>query len=155
MGIMVIGIDPGTVQSGWCLFDGQRVLNSGVESNAGILNLVCSAHTYPLAVEMVASYGMPVGREVFETVRWIGRFQQAYPAPERVQLIYRRDVKLHLCGTVRAKDANVWQALVDKLGPVGTKASPGPLYGVKSHARSAVAVAVLAVHNLEQMKGIA
>jgi len=93
---------------------------------------------------MVASYGMPVGREVFETVRWIGRFQQAWHKPEEVRLIYRRDVKLHLCGSMRAKDPHVWQALIDKLGPVGTKASPGPLYGVKSHARSALAVAVTA-----------
>jgi hypothetical protein len=77
-------------------------------------------------------------------VRWIGRFQQAWRDPEEVRLVYRREVKLHLCGSMKAKDANVWQALIDKLGPVGTKACPGPLYGVKSHARSALAVAVTA-----------
>ncbi len=138
----ILAIDPGTEQSGWCLFNG-TVLGSGVAPNAAILTLP-RATTMTLAIEMVASYGMPVGREVFETVRWIGRFQQAWHAPEEVRLIYRRDVKLHLCGSMRAKDPHVWQALLDKLGPVGTKANPGPLYGVKSHARSALAVAVTA-----------
>ena len=97
-----------------------------------------------LAIEMIASYGMAVGREVFETCVWIGRFKQAYPDPDAVKLVYRKDVKLHLCGSARAKDANIRQALIDKLGPVGTKKAPGPLYGVTSHAWAAVAVAVTA-----------
>ena len=150
---VILAIDPGTTQSGWCEFDG-RVLNSGVLHNAHLLAAVEVYKSCDLAIEMVASYGMPVGREVFETVRWIGRFQQAFYDPEKVQLIYRREVKLHLCGSMKAKDANVWQALIDKLGPVGTKKNPGPLYGVKSHARSAVAVAVLAQHNLVQKSSI-
>ena len=146
---MILAIDPGTAQSGWCVLDGLHVINSGVELNADILarigySVPPDAGIHALAIEMVASYGMPVGREVFETVRWIGRFQQAWRAPEEVRLIYRRDVKLHLCGSMKAKDPHVWQALIDKLGAVGTKAAPGPLYGVKSHARSAVAVAVVA-----------
>lgn len=143
---MILAIDPGTTQSGWCVYDpeGKGVLRSGVWGNKEMLDNIAPGMSATLAIEMVASYGMAVGREVFETVRWIGRFQQAWREPEAVRLIYRRDVKLHLCGSMRAKDTNVWQALIDKLGPVGTKAEPGPLYGVKSHARSAVAVAVTA-----------
>ena len=93
---------------------------------------------------MIASYGMPVGREVFETCVWIGRFQQAWHDPEAVRLVYRRDVKLHLCGSPKAKDGNIRAALIDKLGPVGLKSAPGPLYGVKSHAWAALAAAVTA-----------
>lgn len=149
MGTLRLAIDPGTVQSGWCTFQYGRVLASGVLSNAEILLDLKAGHAADiLAIEMVASYGMPVGKEVFETVRWIGRFQQAWRDPEAVKLIYRRDVKLYLCGNMRAKDPHVWQALIDKLGPVGNKAAPGPLYGVKSHARSAVAVAVTAASML-------
>ena len=157
---MILAIDPGTEQSGWCAYINGRVIESGVEPNWQVLQRVNFRTPYDgirftpsvLAIEMVASYGMPVGREVFETVRWIGRFQQAWCDPEEVMLIYRRDVKLYLCGSMKAKDPNVWQALIDKLGPVGTKAAPGPLYGIKSHARSAVAVAVTAAHFLEIAK---
>lgn len=146
--MLLLAIDPGTVQSGWCTFEAGKVLDSGVWPNENLLRVVNFADTWPqptaLAIEMVASYGMPVGKEVFETVRWIGRFQQAWRDPEAVRLVYRKDVKIHLCGSMKAKDTHIWQALIDKLGPVGTKKEPGPLYGVKSHARSAVAVAVTA-----------
>ena len=100
------------------------------------------------ACEMVASYGMPVGREVFETVLWIGRFWEAFDGD--MEFVYRKDVKMHLCHTTRAKDANVRQALLDKTPStgagatpqIGTKKEPGPLYGIKSHLWSALAVAV-------------
>lgn len=140
---MILAIDPGTTASGYVLFAGGIAADSGVLENDRILEM---ARTWPgpLAVEMIASYGMPVGAEVFETVRWIGRFQQAYHDPDAVRLIFRKDVKLHLCGTPRAKDANIRQALIDKLGAPGTKKNPGPTYGVKSHAWAALAVAVTA-----------
>jgi len=151
---LVLAIDPGTELSGWCVFDGETVAAAGVMSNEELLAYLQRSHFYVngyrLAVEMVASYGMPVGREVFETVRWIGRFQQAWHAPEAVELVYRKDVKMHLCGSPRAKDPNIRQALLDlfprtgggKTPQIGTKAKPGPLYGVSSHAWAALAVAV-------------
>lgn len=152
----ILAIDPGTEQSGWCAFDGEHVIASGVMPNAELLIYLQRQHfginCYRLAIEMVASYGMPVGREVFETVRWIGRFQQAWHAPDEVMLIYRKDIKLQLCGTTKAKDANIRQALLDmfprtgggKTPQIGIKAKPGPLYGVSSHAWAALAVAVVA-----------
>jgi len=95
-----------------------------------------------LAIEMFASMGMVVGREVFETCVWIGRYIECWRDPDAVRLVYRRDVKLHLCGQARAKDKNVSQALKDLLGPQGTKKAPGPTYGVSSHAWAALGVAV-------------
>src|SRR5678809_428964 len=87
------------------------------------------------AIEMIASYGMAVGREVFETCLWIGRFVQA--ARGEHTLVYRRDVKMHLCGNNAARDSNIRQALIDRFGPgkdkaIGRKALPGPLYGVSA-----------------------
>jgi hypothetical protein len=69
---------------------------------------------------------------------------RVFDRPPEVRLVYRKDVKLLLCGSPRAKDANIRQALLDLLGPQGTKAKPGPTYGVKSHAWAALGVAVTA-----------
>lgn len=157
----ILAIDPGTVVSGWVHWRDTHVVESGVMDNRDLM-LKILWNRYPrtmkdpalLAIEWIESFGMPVGREVFETVRWIGRFQQAFDPyaginfegqPDRVEkttLVPRREVKLALCGNVRAKDANIRQALLDRVGAPGTKAKPGPTYGVKSHAWSALAVAV-------------
>ncbi len=147
---MILAIDPGTTESGWVILDGMRVVGAGVCPNADMLGMLRRAADAPdapggvetLAIEMIASYGMSVGREVFETCVWIGRMQQTWRDPESVRLVYRRDVKLHLCGSARAKDANIRAALIDLLGPAGTKKQPGPTFGVKSHAWAALGVAV-------------
>jgi hypothetical protein len=141
---LILAIDPGQSESGWVRFDSGRVIASGVLPNEAMLDSIKNGHDEKLAIEMVASYGMPVGKEVFETVLWIGRMVQAWRNPDAVRLIYRKDVKLHLCGSPRAKDANIRQALIDLLGPPGIKARKGATYGVKSHAWAALAVAVTA-----------
>ncbi|MGX9693809.1 hypothetical protein ACTJNK_25970 [Achromobacter anxifer] len=148
----VLGIDPGPTQTGWCIYlpDAHRVLSCGVAPNTQMLERLQTVSYSRVAMEMIASYGMPVGREVFETCVWIGRFMQALALPESVDLVYRKDVKMHLCGTNKAKDGNVRQAILD-LFPrtgggatpqVGTKAQPGPLYGVSTHAWPALGVAI-------------
>ena len=143
---MIFAIDPGTTHSGWTLFDGGRVIDSGVHPNHDVLTWVKDGQGADvLAIEMIAGMGMTVGQTTFETVRWIGRFQQAWRDPEAVRLVYRRDVKQTLCGSQQAKDKNIRQALIDRVGAQGTKKAPGPTYGVSSHAWSALAVAVTAM----------
>lgn len=154
--VRILALDPGPTQTGFVQYYAGNVQESGVASNAEMLKRVRrladidSSRAFILAVEMIASYGMPVGREVFETCVWIGRFVQSWHSPEDSKLVYRKDVKMHLCGTPRAKDGNVRQALID-LYPatgggatpqIGTKAKPGPLYGVSTHAWPALGVAV-------------
>jgi len=137
----ILAVDPGTTESGWCLFEDGKVLDSGVYVNEVMIEQIKLSFMYDLlAIEMIASYGMPVGKEVFETCVWIGRFVQC--SRTKHQMVYRKDVKLNLCGTPRAKDPHIRQAIIDKLGPVGTMKNKGPLYGVKSHAWAAVAVAL-------------
>jgi hypothetical protein len=159
-GDVILAIDPGTDQSGWAVFDGERVDDCGVMDNVDLLNNLRSMpdNGQKLAIEMIASYGMAVGREVFETCVWIGRFQQAWHSPDAVRLVYRKDVKLHLCGTTKAKDPNVRQAIIDlfprtgggKTPQIGTKKAPGPLFGVSSHAWPALAVAITAANQKEK-----
>jgi hypothetical protein len=158
---IILAIDPGPEQSAWlCLLNGQPA-QWGIYDNARMLTeiLVRPRPHATLAIEMIASYGMPVGAETFETCLWIGRFQQRWldtaktPALSPVRLVYRRDVRMHLCDDGRkAKDAHVRQALIDRYGPgkakaIGLKKTPGPLYGISSHVWSALAVAVTVADN--------
>lgn len=149
--VTMLAIDPGTAHSGWAWMRGGRLEASGVLPNNDVIaNLRYAWRSADsVAIEMIASYGMAVGAEVFETCVWIGRMVQV-AGPERVRLVYRKDVKMHLCGTPRAKDANIRQALIDLYGgkaeAIGTCKKQGPLYGVKSHAWAALAVAVTAAN---------
>jgi hypothetical protein len=113
---------------------------------------------------MVASYGMAVGKEVFETCVWIGRYAQladVYATTIPCDLVYRRDVKLHHCGTTKAKDSNITQALIDRFAPgqpnrgKGTKAAPGWFHGFAADMWQAHALAVLTADRLHQRAGVA
>ena len=76
-------------------------------------------------IEMIASYGMAVGKEVFDTCVWIGRFKQISESQDiEVEYIYRKDEKINICNSMKAKDSNIRQALIDRFGDVGTKKNP-------------------------------
>ena len=143
---MLLAIDPGPTESAFVfLCDDRSISLSGIYSNDEVLWMVddAKAANDPLAIESVECYGMPVGAEVFQTCYWIGRFIERRGGSEFVTLVPRREVKLHLCGNVRAKDPNIRQAILDLYGgsaAVGKKKSPGPLYGITSHLWSALAV---------------
>lgn len=146
---MILAIDPGPERSGWVLYrpeDDIPVSSSGTDDN-GLIAAKSSSWAV-VACEWIDSYGMAVGRDVFETCYWVGRFAAtAGMCGGDFHRITRREIKLYLCNTARATDANVRQALIDRFGgskakAIGTKKSPGPLYNVKGHAWAALAVAV-------------
>lgn len=148
----ILAIDPGDTKSAVVVYDphARRILTAMDEPNETILEWLKSqtsgsAVDLLMACEMAACYGMPVGAEIFDTCVWIGRYWQAWSGA--AVRVYRRQVKLHLCGSMRAKDPNVRQALMDKFGPgreraMGTKRQPGPLYGISGDLWAALDVAV-------------
>lgn len=148
---MIIAIDPGNSESAWCALDGDKPVAFDKESNSAVLARV-RENWNPveggdlLAIEMIASYGMPVGREVFETCLWIGRYIEAWERRGgKYKLVYRKDVKVFHCESTRATDANIRAALLDRYGPgrekaIGTKREPGALYGMKGDCWAALAV---------------
>jgi hypothetical protein len=151
---LIFAIDPGTTQSGWVLFDGAKVVDSGVHDNHDLLRWVQAGQgADTIAIEMMQARGMPFSNDEMRTLVWVGRFQQAWRAPDEVRLVFRKDVKMHVCGQMKANDANVRQGLINlfpgsgggKTPQVGTKGQPGPLYGVSSHAWPALGVAVTAL----------
>jgi hypothetical protein len=146
---LVYAIDPGTEQSAIISFDGERVHTAEILENERLVRLIRNScaelYSRVLAIEMIASMGMAVGKSTFETCRWIGRFEEAAKhSGAKVRMIYRMQVKLHHCQNARAKDANISQALRDKYG--GTKKGE-PLNRVKTHLWSALAIAAFVLES--------
>ena len=163
----ILAIDPGTEKSG-VIFWHDGIVNGGrakeVVDNWELLRRIRDGE-YPsshFAIEQICSYGMAVGKETFKTVEWSGRFIEAWAMNTSSALDYyikqeiephilrlpRLDIKVHLCGTAKAKDANIRQALIDRLGEPGTKKNPGPTFGISSHMWSALAVAAVAADRI-------
>mgnify|MGYP001576910516 FL=1 len=151
MSMLIVTVDPGCTQSAYLLYDSSATayplaaLGSGILPNetlrVDLRKLSCADL---LVIEQVESYGMPVGREVFATVFWCGRFVEAWGGT--FALMPRREVKLHLCHSAKATDATIRQALIDQFGgkdrAIGKKACPGPLYGIRKDLWSALALAI-------------
>jgi hypothetical protein len=150
----ILAIDPGSTESGWVVIDAytRQPLRFGKTTNDLLLAELRRGEILSdvrhVAVERIASYGMAVGAEVFDTCMVIGRLQEAlrHCAP---RLVYRREVKLHHCASPKANDSNITQALVDRFAygqpnrGKGTKKQPGWFYGFAKDVWQAYAIAVL------------
>lgn len=149
----VLAIDPGPVESAYSLIGAECApLEHGKIPNYYLLDALprLADQADHAAIEMVASYGMSVGADVFETCVWIGRFQETlivkgHVSPERIK---RLAVKLHHCHDSKAKDSNIIQALVDRFAfgepnrGKGTKKNPGWFFGFAADVWQAYALAV-------------
>lgn len=152
--MMILSVDPGHTQSAWVVYDGKKVRGHAKMPNEELLRNLREFTGNPpfslsevLVVEWIAAMGMAVGAEVFDTCAWTGRFIEAWEhctgwTHHRVK---RHEVKMHLCGNMRAKDGNIRAALIDRFGgagAIGKKAMPGPLYGISGDCWSALAIGV-------------
>lgn len=144
----ILAIDPGPEFSAFVRTDSEarQVYEHGKIPTLDLLAKVRSERPGRdhLAIEMVQFFGMAVGQSIFNTCMVVGRLVEAWGGP--FCFVFRKDVKLHLCGSNRAKDANIRAAVLERWGgkeqAVGRKASPGPLYGVKADVWSSLAVAI-------------
>lgn len=149
----ILAIDPGTFESAYCMIDaetykpldfdkiGNRELLDKCSLLAGLID-TC-------VIEKVASFGMPVGAEVFDTCIWIGRFTQHLAGfAINVDYVFRQEEKLTLCHDQKANDTTIKQALVDRFAygqknhGKGTVKAPGWFYGFRKDVWSAYAVGV-------------
>jgi hypothetical protein len=153
--MIVLGIDPGPTHCGVVVYDTSprsacfawKALTVAeaihvIEAYAGRAGLV--------AIERVQSYGI-AGASLLRTAEVGGMLHQcASNLGLDVVWLYRREVLRGLDVTGKGnRDSLVRQRLIeihggDRASAVGTKAKPGPLYGVASHAWQALAVAVVA-----------
>lgn len=145
----ILAIDPGTFKSAFITEESDKFI-FGIEDNSDILEYVKSLDFDCLAIEMIACYGMAVGKETFDTCVWIGRLLQvARHKNKKVLLVPRLQIKIHLCHSARAKDQNIRQSLIDRWGGAGKKSAPGKTYGISSHVWAALGVYTYAFDNLK------
>lgn len=99
-------------------------------------------------IEGIENFGMPAGKTLFDTAEYIGWlsrmiYEKYGKAPHK---IYRHEEKMTICHSVKANDATIKRALVDRfaLGASnygkGTKKNPGFFYGFKADCWSAFAI---------------
>lgn len=140
----VLGIDPGSSHSGWCLWEPRGSLVCAAEwtPNELVLDLLVNnlggAPDIQLVIEKVTPYNG--GNHVADTFWWSGRFYQAWRGP--VAMVPYREVSQAHTGRVASKEELVHEQLLERFGPVVT--APLELYGKKAggHMWSAFAVAI-------------
>lgn len=152
---MILAIDPGCTESAYVVLNSKlkpvefgKINNYDLVGKIVAWKLLKEPPEDDFAIEMVASYGMAVGAEVFDTVFWIGRFWEAACNFKEHKKIYRKDEKMNLCHSMKAKDGNIIQALVDRFAygvpnkGKGTKKEPGWFYGFSADIWQAYAVGI-------------
>lgn len=148
----ILGIDPGPLQSAYVFLSDGKIIEKGHRHNWELRRMLKQLNTgteTQFWCESIESYGMAVGRTVFETCYEIGRFMECIDHGA-FHLIGRREIKIHLCNSMRAKDTNIRQALIDRWGEPGTKKSPGVTHGISKHLWSALAVATYGLDHGEK-----
>lgn len=139
----ILAIDPGPTESAYVKLDQlckELIVEIRKVSNDEMLHVIGNSFFENLVIEKVACMGMAVGEDVLETVFWSGRFRQIWK--RSFHRIKRHEIKMHLCGNMRAKDGNIRQALIDRFGPPGTKKNRGATHGISGDMWSALAVGV-------------
>jgi hypothetical protein len=140
----IAGIDPGNKETAFVVISNDKIIEHFYEPNENaiaMLKYLAIGDKADFYCEMIASYGMPVGKSIFDTCLFIGRIIEALP---NVKLITRNVVKNAICHSSKAKDSNIRQALIDIYGEVGTKKNPGGTFGISGDKWAALAVATAA-----------
>lgn len=148
----ILAIDPGNVESAYVALDtNYTIWDKAKTANQHVLTAIdrYAGQCRYLVIERIASYGMPVGRTVFDTCEWIGRFvQRADELGYDVDYVYRNEEKMAICHDARANDATIRRALIDRFAKrdfrtgKGTKKNPDVFYGFAKDEWAAMAVGV-------------
>lgn len=148
--MIVLGIDPGAT-TGWCAYDGEgrRALASGCFRDYRVDHDVMVRARMPnvvVVIERPKGYG-PTRPELVDCGYVCGRLAEQFDMVNAPAEITRIDVKNALRtathGEVPVKnDSGVWAALLLLHGGESAAKKGGPLHGVRSHGRAALAVAV-------------
>ena len=155
----VFAIDAGTTESGFCIMDfaTYKPLLFGKAENEEVLRYVLEGCYDVLVYEEFQSYGMSVGKSTITSITWNGRFiQAAVSLLKPYYPIYRAEEKIAICGTMKAKDANIRQALIDRFAQFdfkqgkGTKNNQDFFYGFAKDCWSAFCVGTTWIDKMKE-----
>lgn len=175
----ILGIDPSNDKASYVLWDTNRGIQqyahnedkdkfkhrhciSDEDMCLTIETLMMLRAVDLIAIETIESRGMLIGKTTLDTMFNVGRFFQVIEDVNKhsftdhglktvpSMLIQRREEKLLLCGSMKAKDSNIAQYLKDTYGQPGTKKDPGYTYGIAADNWQAFGVAVTAYTKYQQ-----
>ena len=150
----ILAIDVGTTDSGYVIMtmpdeDTLNIIQAGKVDNNTLLKIIKNADYNEAVYEQFQCYGMAVGESTIESITWNGRvIQSVIDRGKKIERIYRKEEKMTLCHSMKARDANIRQALIDRYAKKdkkrgrGTKKEPDTFYGVTRDVWQAVAVGV-------------
>lgn len=149
----IFAIDPGPTKSAYVLLEDGRPVAFAKLPNDVLLDglrggfLPLGLGQPDIVVIEWITVASVAGAEVYDTCRWVGRFQEAV-RPLPAELLSRMDVLNDLFGrrNVPKADALVRRAMLDRFGgdgAKGTKSMPGPLHGFAADCWAALAVAIV------------
>jgi hypothetical protein len=156
----ILAVDPGNKESAFCLCspDLHPLAFGKIENgewlersiDKALIDNKCLPGNTVIVIEDMESFGMPVGRSVLDTERYIGELTREYGkyGNFHIAYVYRHEEKRMICHSAKANDATIKQALVDRFAPgepnygKGTKKAPGFFYGFYKDVWSAFAQCV-------------
>ena len=132
---VIIAYDPGNEQTGWVvtLEDNSKLVYKNKD-----LNTICLEKTkefsekyniIKVGCEYPSSYGLQTNQTLLDTCTFCGIL--GYYFREKnipFELIFRKTIKMFLCNSVRAKDAEVNTRVREYVGEDNTIKNPNPYY---------------------------
>lgn len=107
-------IDPGTTQSGYVIYDGIKIYESGVLPNEKIEAILEQKSFFDyVGIEQIEGRGNVLGKETFETLIWSGVFKHA-AKPKSVFFAPPAHVRAFLTGRPNVSDKQVTEALLKR-----------------------------------------
>jgi hypothetical protein len=128
--MIILAIDPGTTQSGSCVWDGKNIINVGKVGHEEIIGLIgyCrykkdTGEDVYLYYEKLRAQGQRVGNETFDTLEWCGQYvMYARMLGLTLTGIHRKDLVAHYPIIYKSKanpkppkvDTQIFQCLCDR-----------------------------------------
>lgn len=132
---VIICFDPGNDLTGWCVYsvEDKILFYKNKEDNLKVIEkfkeFFQKYNILQVGIEYPSSYGMSVGQSLYDTCTFVGILIQISKNNNvNPELVFRKSVKMFLCNSVRAKDAEVNLRVREYFGEDNTIKSPNPFY---------------------------